>query len=187
MPSGIYTRKTPPPCSFPGCGRAHDSGGLCNAHCQQIRRGKPLSSIRMLRPKFSPPRIICDEEPCLYPHLVGPCHVFRGCKNTGYGLVAANGRNIAVHRYVWEKENGPIPDGMVIDHQCRNRGCCNVDHLRVVTHHVNLTENSIGFAAINAAKTHCIRGHPFDEANTFKNSFGKRVCLACRRKRPTCE
>ena len=27
------------------------------------------------------------------------------------------------HRIAWEKERGPIPAGLVLDHLCRNRAC----------------------------------------------------------------
>ena len=51
----------------------------------------------------------------------------------GYGIIYVDGRNLRVHRYVWELEVGQIPEGKVIDHICHNRVCCNVDHLRVTT------------------------------------------------------
>lgn len=51
----------------------------------------------------------------------------------GYGRVKVNGRHHYIHRVSYEAHVGPIPDGMVIDHACRNRGCWNPAHLRVVT------------------------------------------------------
>ena len=53
--------------------------------------------------------------------------------DSGYGLMPFYGRQIRAHRYAWERENGPIPDGMVIDHMCWNRACVNVEHLRLAT------------------------------------------------------
>lgn len=134
---------------------------------------------RMYRKRGTPPRIICDELTQSNPNIVGPCHVIRGVKNRhGYGQVNFNGAMVGAHRYVWEREVGPIPAGMVIDHQCKNRACCNVDHLRVVTPRVNILENSLGRAAANFAKTHCIRGHEFTASNTYKLRRG-RQCVAC--------
>lgn len=113
------------------------------------------------------PCIRCEESICPVEGLEGSCLLFIGSKNGGYGQVRRNGRLYQVHRYVWERDVGPIPDGMKIDHRCRNRSCINVKHLRVVTHQVNSTENVIGSAwQINKNKTHCKNGHVFDEENT---------------------
>lgn len=65
----------------------------------------------------------------------------RGCLNwnrstnrpNGYGQIYVSGRLHTVTRVVWEMDNGPIPDGMYVDHLCHNRKCCNVDHLRLAT------------------------------------------------------
>lgn len=52
----------------------------------------------------------------------------------GYGRkrLAGGGRK-AAHRWHYEQEHGPIPDGMQLDHLCRNRACCNPDHLEAVS------------------------------------------------------
>jgi hypothetical protein len=66
------------------------------------------------------------------------CHIWHGATNgVGYGHVKRNGRNISAHRAAWEDRHGPVPDGMELDHACRNRGCVNPDHLEPVTHAVN--------------------------------------------------
>lgn len=57
---------------------------------------------------------------------------------TGYGQVRVRGRAHLAHRFNWEMANGPVPDGLELDHLCRNRGCVNPAHLEVVTHHENL-------------------------------------------------
>ena len=36
------------------------------------------------------------------------------------------------HRYVWEQAHGKIPDGYEIDHKCKNRACCNIEHLQML-------------------------------------------------------
>lgn len=136
------------------------------------------------RPFGSPPRIVYDEVPCQVDGLKGPCHVFRGCKSRdGYGCVNNKGKTVLVHRYVWELANGPILGGLEVDHRCRNKACCNVDHLRVVTHRINTTENSKSLQAINAAKTHCIHGHPFSGDNLIIRSDGGRKCRECARQK----
>ncbi len=171
-------------CAFEGCGRRHKARGLCSGHLWQQYHGKPLGPLRRLRPHRSSPVIEYDEIPCPNPELEGPCHMFRGCKDRdGYGFTSIGRRSIRVHRYTWEQANGPIADGLVIDHRCRNRPCCNPAHLRLVSMPVNSMENSMGICAINSAKTHCLRGHPFDEENTYYIPKGGRACKACQRER----
>lgn len=176
-------------CRFKGCERPHRADGLCHAHFKQQWKGKALVPLyARKRSSKSPPRIMCDEVPCRDHLLIGPCHVFRGSKTKGgYGQIAFNETMIRVHRYVWEREFGQIPDGLLIDHRCRNRACCNVDHLRLVTPKVNVTENAIGNAhQLNAAKTHCKRGHEFTLENTYvwlNNGRRLRQCRECGRQR----
>lgn len=47
--------------------------------------------------------------------------------------MSVDGKKSMPHRYAWERERGAIPDEMQIDHICRNRKCCNIRHLRLVT------------------------------------------------------
>jgi hypothetical protein len=132
----------------------------------------------MLKTKFL-------EQPCPNPELEGPCLIWQGAKDAkGYGKTGfvINGikKNWMVHRLEWTKKNGPIPDGLMIDHRCRNRACANPLHLRLVTSRQNALENNIGGkAAINAAKTHCYRGHEFTPENTRRDKNGDRQCRTC--------
>lgn len=170
-------------CAFPGCLNVRRKKGLCSTHYNQSRTGQPLRPLYSTkRPNGTPPRIICDEVTCPVPGLIGPCHVFRGSKDgDGYGHVRFLGGRVKVHRYIWEKENGPIPDDLEIDHQCRVTGCCNTDHLRAVTHKVNTTENIVGANwQKNLAKTHCPQGHPYSDENTYINGTN-RQCRKCHR------
>src|SRR5574343_1677663 len=70
-----------------------------------------------------------------------------GTDSSGYGVMAVKlvdgpgrygWRASRVHRIVWTATHGPIPDGMVIDHTCCNRLCCNPAHLQVVTQAENV-------------------------------------------------
>lgn len=172
---------TKPICSFPECKCKHRTKGLCNAHYLQKKAGKTLFAVNSTqRVRGTRPRISCDESECPRPEL-GSCHVFRGCLSSdGYGSVGLNGKSVSVHRYIWECENGDIPDGLEIDHQCMNKSCCNIDHLRLVTHRINSKENTR-----RVKKSHCKHGHPFNEQNTFVYKDGprkgRRWCKACGR------
>jgi hypothetical protein len=50
---------------------------------------------------------------------------------------------IYAHRYAWEADRGPIPDGLQVDHLCHNRGCVNVKHMQLIkmTENPKATEN----------------------------------------------
>ena len=64
----------------------------------------------------------------------GDCLVWTGLVDGwGYGLFWSGTRLMGAHRYAWEAERGPIPAGVELDHQCHNRTCCNLTHLRIAT------------------------------------------------------
>ncbi|MEL3944487.1 HNH endonuclease signature motif containing protein [Streptomyces sp. LNU-CPARS28] len=110
----------------------------------------------------------------------GGCWEWTGhIKPNGYGQVRVGGRKFNAHRFSYEALRAPIPEGLVIDHLCRNRRCVNPDHLEPVTHRTNILRGT-GPAACNARRTHCVRGHRFDTANTYVAPSGARQCRACR-------
>ncbi len=100
----------------------------------------------------------------------------------GYGQFAPGGRAggmTTAHRVAYELTFGPIPEGLSIDHLCRNRGCVNPAHLEAVSQRVNVLRGESP-AAAHAQQTHCVNGHEFDLLNTYI-SGGARVCRACKK------
>lgn len=81
------------------------------------------------------------------------------------------------HRVAFELTFGRIPDDLTVDHICRQRICCNPAHMRLLTNSENGRWNG------HAIKTHCIRGHAFDDENTYVDPRGHRRCRACVRVR----
>lgn len=113
------------------------------------------------------------------------CHLFQGYLRQGYARASvydSGCKTVTVHLAIYEFVNGRIPEGCDPDHLCRNRNCINPDHIEVVTHKVNVLRGS-GHTAINARKTHCIRGHEFTTDNTISayTNNGGRKCRACAR------
>jgi hypothetical protein len=110
------------------------------------------------------------------------CWFWRGWKDKfGYGSVNWDGKMARVHRLVWEYLVCEIPDGLVLDHLCRNPSCCNVGHLEMVTQAENALRGEVG--KLNREKTHCRHGHPYSSENTYYITRGNgkrfRVCKTC--------
>jgi len=112
------------------------------------------------------------------------CWIWTGTltKPGGYGQFKIDGANVCTHRWAYTYFRGPIPDGLVLDHVgCDRPPCCNPWHVTPTTDAVNTMRGGTSVGAVNAAKTHCLRGHEFTPENTYRQSTaGTRGCKTCR-------
>ena len=119
------------------------------------------------------------------------CWLWTAATTNGYGVVQINGKLQRAHRVVYEALIGKIPEGLEIDHLCRNRSCVNPAHMEPVTGRENIARGE-SKSAIHSRQTHCKAGHEFTPENTYLRKRGhktERFCRECcrardRRRRP---
>jgi HNH endonuclease len=166
------------------------------AHCQQLARvTKKKTRFCSLRcARAAQPIAYCDPAQrflrrlCIQPN---GCWRLRGSETpSGYGRIrlrGAGGKLVAAHVFAYEIKYGSVPEGMELDHTCRNRWCCHPDHVEPVTHRTNVLRGAAPMAQIHNSG-HCTRGHRFNEENTYFYKHGSRkgrvaFCKVCKRER----
>ena len=109
--------------------------GLCQCGCGELApiaaqtdnrrgwvRGQPIRWIKGHENRPNCPYYTVDE--------TTGCWNWNWMRDTGgYGRL----HDKPAHRVIYEQMVGPIPDGLHLDHLCRNRGCVNPAHLEPVT------------------------------------------------------
>lgn len=160
-------------CQVSTCDRPSLARGWCNMHYRRWKKtGNPLKSRRLPWPENLLRRLMFMPTGCIE---------FTGFRTRdGYGRVAKGSRRPSAHRAAYELLVGQIPEGMELDHLCRNPSCVNPGHLEPVTPREN-TLRSDNPAALNARKTHCKQGHEFTDENTYRTPGGRRECRTCTR------
>ena len=109
----------------------------------------------------------------------GDCWEWKGTKDRkGYGQFTVNKKHFFAHRWAYEALVGPIAEGMVVDHLCRNRACCNPSHMEIVTPVENVKRGE-GITAQNSRKDKCQCGQPYFIAHR-KDGRSYRYCRACK-------
>lgn len=114
-------------------------------------------------------------------HQPSGCWQWRGTiERWGYGQFSLGKKagKFRAHRVAYSVLIGPVPDGMQLDHLCRNNGCVNPDHLQVTTGRIN-TLRGYGTSGMNARKTHCKRGHELSGDNIYQYG-NRRSCKLCK-------
>lgn len=169
MPKGFPGR---PKCTIDGCDKPNDARGYCRKHYQRLMRvGDPTIGEALTR-----------DEVFARNYIVTPSGCWQwtaALVSGGYAAFWDGAASITGHRWSYQRFIGPIPDELHIDHLCRNRSCVNPLHLEAVTLKENVLRGN-GISAQNARKTHCKRGHEFDESNTYIDAFGSRICRKCK-------
>ena len=117
------------------------------------------------------------------------CWFWTGSTTAGYGLFTTGSRvagytKHGAHRFAYELVVGPIPQGLHLDHLCRNTHCVNPAHLEPVTPGENVRRGMSG--GNRRDKTHCVHGHEFTPENTIMRTsngvrpgYQLRACRQC--------
>jgi len=111
------------------------------------------------------------------------CWIWTAATNGFYGKMLGFGKRLeSAHRISWKLHHGDIPDGLMVDHKCRNTLCVNPKHLQLVTawESQHLSKDNT-----NGAKTHCNKGHLLADARIVhrKNGVVNRICRICEKER----
>ena len=112
-------------CSIEGCAKRHYARGWCRTHYGRWQRNGTPSLANFRSP---------EESFAARTERRGDCLIWTGSSLRGHGQIWAGGKLMPAHRYAWERANGPIPEGMMVDHAIHcDRACCEVKHLRLAT------------------------------------------------------
>jgi hypothetical protein len=161
--------RTQDTCTIEGCDRPYRARGYCVTHWRRAREGQALDTP-ISDKRRDEPDVRFDRKWVRDPDT--GCHVWQDHLIRGYGQFRIQrGVQVMAHIYAYERVNGPVPVGLVLDHichpddgtcpggECMHRRCCNPDHVRPTSRGANTLRSATGRSAVNARRTECIRGH----------------------------
>ena len=182
-------------CSMDGCEKHEFARGWCSMHWARWRahgdptivkkRGRPSEAFGSLRERFDA-KVEKDYGEWGCWRWVGAHH------ELGYGRINDRStgelRQLRAHVVAWEWENGPVPEGEELDHfrfpeRCIGPACCNPEHLEPKSHKENSLRSLTAPPAINARRTTCKEGHPFDVVRYVKGRRRRECSICVRRQR----
>jgi hypothetical protein len=103
------------------------------------------------------------------------CWEWTLCLNQGgYGVFHTNNKQWKAHRFAYQILIGPIPEGLTLDHLCKNKKCVNPEHLEPVTQYVNTVRGK------GSSSLYCSKGHAMFGEHLYFND-GNRRCQKCKR------
>ena len=132
-------------CTAPACERKPVAKSYCGSHYNQWKRKGAVSVILQSPQQRFWAKVNKSGDCWLWTAWIQP---------DGYGLFRLDGKMRRPHRVAWEWANGPIPEGMEIDHTCWTRACVNPAHMRLLSH----AENGQNRAGAQANSASGIRG-----------------------------
>lgn len=152
----------PSKCTIENCPRDHKARGFCVAHYKRFRKWGDANVIHTNRTAVDRfwPKV--DRS--------GDCWEWLAGRNPGgYGLFGSPaGYSGLAHRFSYQILVGEIPEGMTLDHLCRNRSCVNPDHLEPVPPDEN-KRRGLTHRLLNGMDSKCVNGHPYTPGNTYVN------------------
>lgn len=130
-------------CQIPSCGRPFRARGYCASHLKRLTATGDVRADEPIGVRFCHQMrgLSLEERIAQQTAQDGECIVWTGHKNVyGYGLVndPASKKQRLAHVVAYELANGPVPEGLEIDHLCNNRPCVSTTHLEAVTHRENM-------------------------------------------------
>ena len=159
-------------CSVSDCGSAVYAKGMCRLHRDRVKSTGATDAPESID-NFSN-----------YWVVETGCWLWLGSVGTnGYGRTSTPVHGATgAHRAMFIEHNGPLPDGVILDHLCRQPTCVNPDHLDPVTNQENIARgnNSWRFSKTCRSGRHDIT----DPANVYVRpggaTPGKRICRQCK-------